>query len=73
MTDQELIDLLQSKLPEDLTAQQVAVLRARWKQSPVLRDALVVELQLEGGLATALAPPGDFAALLRRLEQRAAP
>ncbi|MGB2821414.1 MAG: hypothetical protein WBF17_10560, partial [Phycisphaerae bacterium] len=56
MNEQELIELLQGRLPEELTAEQVAELRAAIKTSPRLRDALLEELSLEQGLATRYAP-----------------
>ncbi len=56
MNEQELIELLQGRLPEELTGEQIAELRAAMKTSPRLRDALLEELSLEQSLATKYAP-----------------
>jgi len=54
MTDQELVDLLQQTAPEDLTAEQVELLRGRLAASPELRSVLSERLQMEQYLADAL-------------------
>jgi len=56
MNEDELIELLQSHLPEDLTAEQIAELRRAMKDSPRLRDALLEELSLEQSLSVKYAP-----------------
>ncbi|HUS90762.1 MAG TPA: PQQ-binding-like beta-propeller repeat protein [Phycisphaerae bacterium] len=59
MTEDELIELIQGRLPEELTARQVAELRRAMRTSSRLRDALLDELSLEQGLATKYAPAAD--------------
>lgn len=54
MTDQQLIQLLQEKPPSEFTAEEFEALRARWTQSPELRQALIDHLHLESQLAGAL-------------------
>lgn len=54
MTDQELIELLQQKPPGEYTPEEFAELRARWTQSPELRQALIDQLHLESQLSGAL-------------------
>lgn len=56
MTDQELIQLLQEKSAGELTPAEIEAIRARWTQSPELRQALVEHLHLESQLTGALAP-----------------
>jgi outer membrane protein assembly factor BamB len=53
MTDQELIQLLQQKPPSEFSVQEYDALRARWTQSPELRQALIDHLHLESQLAGA--------------------
>jgi len=56
MTDDELLALVQSKSPEELTPQEVAQLRNRLAESEELRTALFETLQMESYLATVLGP-----------------
>ncbi len=50
MTDSELIQLLETKLPQELTAAEVALVRARLQSSPgiqkALRDRLLIDESL---------------------------
>ncbi len=55
MTDADLLRLLQEKLPGDFTDQELSALRARWKDSSEIRDAVAALLELETELATGLA------------------
>lgn len=71
MTDQELIQLLQQKSAGELTSTEVAEIRARWTQSPELRQALVEHLQLETQLLGGLNPVAvDVDAILERASQQ---
>ena len=54
MTDQELIQLLHEKPVTEFKPVEMAAVRARWTQSPELRQALVEHLHLETQLAGAL-------------------
>ena len=54
MTDQELIQLLQEKPPSEFSVEEFEALRARWTQSPELRQALIEHLNLETQLSGAL-------------------
>jgi len=54
MTDQDLIKLLQEKPPREFTTEEFEQLRARWTQSPELRQALIEHLHLESQLAGGL-------------------
>jgi len=56
MNEDELIELIQSRLPQDLTPRQIQELRRMMRTSPRLRDALLEELSLEQSLATRYAP-----------------
>ena len=53
MTDQELIQLLNEKPPSEFTVDEFESLRARWTQSPELRQALIERLKLESQLSGA--------------------
>jgi outer membrane protein assembly factor BamB len=67
MTDQELIQLLHDKPVGELSPEELELLRARWTQSPELRQALVEHLHLETQLATALGQVNlDINSLLKR-------
>lgn len=71
MTDQELIQLLQEKSAGELTPAEVEAIRARWTQSPELRQALVEHLHLESQLTGALAPIRlDVDMILKRAEEQ---
>lgn len=54
MTDQELIQLLHEKPSSEFTLEEFEALRARWTQSPELRQALIERLRLETQLTGAL-------------------
>lgn len=54
MSDQELIDLLMQKAPEELTLAELAALKTRLLESPRLREVLFDQLQMETYLAAAL-------------------
>lgn len=54
MTDEELLALLDRKTPEELTAGEIEMLRARLSESPQVREALAARLRLEADLAAAL-------------------
>jgi hypothetical protein len=54
MTDDQLLELLERKTPEELTADEIAQLRARLNESPKVREALTARLRLESSLAEAL-------------------
>src|SRR5688500_12706148 len=56
MTDQELIDLLAQKAPEELSPEEIDLLRARLAESAELREVLLGQLQMESYLAAALGP-----------------
>ena len=56
MTDQELIESLQQKSAGELSSAEVEAIRARWTQSPALRQALLEHLHLESQLTGALGP-----------------
>jgi outer membrane protein assembly factor BamB len=56
MTDAELLELVQSKSPEELTPAETALLRRRLSESEELRTALFETLQMEAYLAAALGP-----------------
>ena len=56
MTDQELIESLQQKSAGELSSAEVQAIRARWTQSPELRQALLEHLHLESQLTGALGP-----------------
>ena len=71
MTDQELIELIQSQLPQDLTAKQIAQLRATMRTNPKVRDALWEELRFEQAIATQYVPESEMSAdlMMNRIEQ----
>ena len=54
MTDAELIELVQTKTPPELTEAEVAALGERMKQSPTLRQVLAEHLEMDRYLADAL-------------------
>ena len=70
MTDLELILLLQQKSAGELTPAEVEAIRARWTQSPELRQALVEHLHLESQLTGALSPVQlDVDTILKRASE----
>jgi outer membrane protein assembly factor BamB len=54
MTDEQLIELIETKPPEDLSAFEIDQLRRRLAESPLLRAALSTRLEMEQYLAAAL-------------------
>jgi outer membrane protein assembly factor BamB len=50
LSNQELIQLVQEKLPEELTELEVGQLRSRLRESPELREALLEQLHFEAYL-----------------------
>jgi hypothetical protein len=67
MSDLELIELLQQKSAGELTPAEIDAIRARWTQSPALRQALVEHLHLETQLIGGLIPVQlDVDAILQR-------
>lgn len=59
LSDDELIALVRSRLPRDLSPPELDELRRRMRRSAELREALLAEVALEQGLATVLAPPTE--------------
>jgi len=58
MRDEELLKLVEEKLPEELTPQQIELLRARLADSPELQQRLASHLQLEQYLSASLGKAG---------------
>lgn len=54
MTDAELIQTISNSLPEEYSAEVLALLRARVRQSPAVRSAIVTQIQTESSLRGAL-------------------
>src|SRR5438552_2134277 len=54
MTDAELIELVETRIPQELTAAEVAELGQRLTESPALQQALAEHLEMERYLADAL-------------------
>jgi outer membrane protein assembly factor BamB len=54
MTDQELLALVQAKTPDELSLEEIDLLRGRLAESTELREALFGQMQMEGYLAQAL-------------------
>lgn len=55
MTDQELLRLLDEKMPEELTLEEIELLQQRLKDSPELREQLASHIHLESYLQAAMA------------------
>ena len=68
----ELIELIQTHLPEELTPEQIAEIRANLADSPKLQEALLAELSMEQSLATKYAPPANFEEVIARIGNLAA-
>lgn len=70
MTDSELLGLLEEKMPEELTIEEIELLRCRLAESPALREALAGQIYFESYLQAALArlntSPEQIAARARR-------
>lgn len=60
MTDEQLLALLEQKAPEELTPEEIDILRTRLQESPAIREALAGQLEIDTYLATALARPGKI-------------
>src|SRR5580698_6982584 len=54
MTDEQWLDLIETKTPEELTLAEIEQLRQRLTESPMLRAALSVRIEMEQYLAAAL-------------------
>ncbi len=54
MTDEQLLDLIETKTPEELTLAEIDQLRQRLSESPMLRAAMSVRIEMEQYLAAAL-------------------
>ncbi len=54
MTDEQLLDLIETKSPEELTLAEIEELRRRLTESPMLRAAFTVRIEMEQYLAAAL-------------------
>ncbi len=54
MTDEQLLDLIETKTPEELTLAEIDQLRQRLTESPMLCAALSVRIEMEQYLAAAL-------------------
>jgi len=68
----ELIELIQTHLPEELTPEQIAEIRANLADSPELQEALLAELSMEQSLATKYAPPpANFEEVIARIQNLA--
>ena len=68
----ELIELIQTHLPEELTPEQIAEIRANLADSPELQEALLAELSMEQSLATKYAPPpANFEEVIARIRNLA--
>lgn len=57
MTDQQLIELIQQTPPDELSAEELRLLRQRMAESPAVRDALRAQLQLDQYLSGMLGRP----------------
>ena len=57
MTDGQLIALVEETTPDELSHEQIALLRRRLPHSPELREAIASQLRLEQALNAALATP----------------
>jgi hypothetical protein len=51
MTDKEIIALVESKLPQELSLDEIDVIRQRMRASPTVRHALAAQLELDQYLA----------------------
>jgi hypothetical protein len=54
MTDNELVQLLEQKTPDELSLEEIDLLRQRLAESDELRELLLTQLQMETYLTTAL-------------------
>ncbi len=71
MTDQQLIDLVQNKSPEDLSVEELELLSRRLEESPELRAALAERLEMDRILCDALRRVRfSVDQILQRYEQR---
>ena len=73
MTDQELIELIQTELPGDLTEEQLDRLRASMHESEEVREALLDELRMETTIAAHHVPrKKDEQQYVKKIQQMAA-
>ncbi|HEX3998234.1 MAG TPA: PQQ-binding-like beta-propeller repeat protein [Pirellulales bacterium] len=56
MTDKELIALVESKLPQELSVEELELIARRLRESPAVRDALAGQLELNEYLAVVISP-----------------
>lgn len=71
MTDDDLLRLIHERSPDEWSTDELAILRDRWPQSAVLRQALTERLQLDSQLAAALADIDiTVDQIFRRAQQR---
>lgn len=71
LSDEQLIALVQSKSPHDLSPEEIRQLRIRLRESESLRTALLHTLQMEAYLAQALGPePVDPKAIVTWAKKR---
>ncbi len=69
-TTDELLDLLESKLPQEMTGEEVAALKSAAQSTVEVREALLETLGLEHGIATAYgADLQDIGAVFAKLDK----
>jgi len=56
MTDKELIALVESRLPQELSLEELELIQRRLQESPAVREALAGQLELNEYLATVISP-----------------
>jgi outer membrane protein assembly factor BamB len=56
MTDKELIALVESKLPQEMSLEELELIQRRLQESPAVREALAGQLELNEYLATVISP-----------------
>ncbi len=56
MTDKELIALVESRLPQELSLEELELIQRRLRESPAVREALAGQLELNEYLATVISP-----------------
>ncbi len=73
MTDKELVAILESKLPQELSVEEIETIRRRLPKSPELRAALAEQLELNESLAATIGPidlqADEIAASARRFRR----
>ncbi len=55
MTDEQLLALVEQKAPEELTLEEIELLRSRLETSPAIREALAAQLEVDTKLSVVLA------------------